>query len=309
MKIRIGTRGSKLALWQAYFVEDKLIAAGVKTEIVKIETKGDKILDVSISKIGSKGVFTEEIEEQLANGAIDIAVHSAKDMQSSLPDGFELISFSERELANDVLISDNKTASLNNKDLVIGTSSNRRIATLKHFYPHIKTVPVRGNLQTRIMRMEEGACDALLLAYAGVHRMGYDDKIVQKLNLTEFTPAVGQGSVAIEVHKGLSKAKKDLVRKALNHEPTEVCLLAERSFLKTMDGGCSIPVFGLAQIKDDSLQMTGGITSLDGKEMIRKVFIGKLKDAKSIGKKLAEEVLSSGGDRILKSIKTELSNQ
>jgi len=309
MKIRIGTRGSKLALWQAYFVEDKLVAAGVKTEIVTIETKGDKILDVSISKIGSKGVFTEEIEEQLADGAIDIAVHSAKDMQSVLPEGFELISFSERELANDVLISDNKEASLNNKNLVVGTSSNRRIATLKHFYPHIKTVPVRGNLQTRIKRMEEGVCDALLLAYAGVHRMGYDSRIAQKLNLTEFTPAVGQGSVAIEVHKGLSKAKKDLVRKALNHEPTEVCLLAERSFLKTMDGGCSIPVFGLAQIKGESLQMTGGIMSLDGKEMIRKVFIGKLKDAKSLGRKLAEEVLSSGGDRILKSIKAELSNE
>lgn len=309
MKIRIGTRGSKLALWQAYFVEDKLVTAGVETEIVTIETKGDKILDVSISKIGSKGVFTEEIEEQLADGTIDIAVHSAKDMQSTLPDGFELISFSERELANDVLISDNKKASLNDKNLVVGTSSNRRIATLKHFYPHIKTVPVRGNLQTRIKRMEEGACDALLLAYAGVHRMGYEDKIVQKLSLTEFTPAVGQGSVAIEVHKNLSKAKKELVQKALNHKPTEVCLLAERAFLKKMDGGCSIPVFGLAQIKGENLQITGGIMSLDGKEIVRKVFIGKLKDAKSLGRKLAEEVLSSGGDRILKSIRTELSNE
>ncbi|MGW8121584.1 hydroxymethylbilane synthase [Roseivirga echinicomitans] len=307
MKIRIGTRGSKLAMWQAHFVEAKLIAAGAETEIFPIETKGDRILDVSISKIGSKGVFTEEIEEQLADGTIDIAVHSAKDMQSVLPEGFELISFSEREVPNDVLISNNKKISLNDKNLVVGTSSNRRIATLKQYYPHIKTVPVRGNLQTRIKRMEDGACDALLLAYAGVHRMGYLDKVVQKLSLTEFTPAVGQGSVTVEVHKQLSKEKRDLVRNALNHKPTEICLNAERAFLKTMDGGCSIPVFGLAQIKDESLQMTGGIMSLDGKEMIRKVFIGKLKDAKSLGKKLAEEVLSSGGDRILKAIKTELS--
>ena len=297
-----------MALWQAHFVRDKLIEAGAETEIVTIETKGDKILDVSISKIGSKGVFTEEIEEQLANGSIDIAVHSAKDMQSSLPEGFELISFSERELANDVLVSNKKKVSLNDKDLVIGTSSTRRIATLKHFYPHIKTVPIRGNLQTRMSKMEGGACDAMLLAYAGVHRMGYQDKIAQKLSLTEFTPAVGQGSVAIEVHSNIDQAKKALVRKALNHPTTETCLLAERAFLKAMDGGCSIPVFGLAQIKDESLQITGGIVSLDGKEMIRKVFIGKLEDAESLGQKLAEEVLSSGGDRILKEIKTELSN-
>lgn len=308
MKIRIGTRGSQLALWQAYFVEEKLKAAGAETEIITIETKGDKILDVSIAKIGSKGVFTEEIEEQLANGSIDIAVHSAKDMQSSLPADFELISFSERELANDVLVSTNPNISLNDKDLVVGTSSTRRIATLKHFYPHIKTVPVRGNLQTRIRKMEEGDCQALLLAYAGVHRMGYEPMIAEYLSFDEFTPAVGQGSVAIEVHTTLSSEKKHLVRQALNHPPTETCLLAERAFLKTMDGGCSIPVFGMATLKDQEITLTGGIMSLDGQKIIKKMAKDHEHSAEALGKKLAEEVLSSGGKEILASIKSELSN-
>jgi hydroxymethylbilane synthase len=308
MKIKIGTRGSKLALWQAHYVEEKLKAAGAETEIITIETKGDRILDVSIAKIGSKGVFTEEIEEQLAAGTIDIAVHSAKDMQSSLPNSFELISFSERELANDVLVSINPKASLTDKDLVVGTSSTRRIATLKHFYPHIKTVPIRGNLQTRIRKMEEGDCDALLLAYAGVHRMGYQNMIASQLSFDQFIPAVGQGSVAIEVHASISNEKKVLVRKALNHILTENCLLAERAFLKTMDGGCSIPVFGMATLKGEEISITGGIISLDGQKMIKKTVTGAIASAITIGEKLAQEVLTSGGKEILQSIKKELSN-
>lgn len=150
-KIKIGTRGSKLALWQAHFIQDLLLSANIASEIITIETTGDKILDVSISKIGSKGVFTEEIEAQLKEGTIDIAVHSAKDMPSSLPDGFELIAFTERELVNDVLVSERKHVTLDN-NIIIGTSSTRRVAMLQHYYPHIKTVPVRGNLQTRIKK-------------------------------------------------------------------------------------------------------------------------------------------------------------
>ena len=171
MNIRIGTRGSKLALWQAEYVKDKIVKAGHTAEIKIIQTKGDKILDVAISKIGSKGVFTEEIEAQLAVGNIDIAVHSAKDMQSELPNGFELIAFTEREKVNDVLVSHKAEIDINNKEkpIIIGTSSTRRIATLKHFYPHIKTDDIRGNIQPRIRKMEEGLCDAILLAYAGVH--------------------------------------------------------------------------------------------------------------------------------------------
>lgn len=309
MKIRIGTRGSQLALWQAHHVQDKLEAAGIPTEIVTIETKGDKILDVSIAKIGSKGVFTEEIEEQLAKGEIDIAVHSAKDMQSSLPSGFELIAFMEREEVNDVIVSHKDEISLNAEELVLGTSSTRRIATLRHLYPHVKTVPVRGNLQTRIRKMEEGACDALLLAYAGVHRMGYNEKIKSKLSLEEFIPAVGQGSVAIEVHESLDPAKKLKVSGILNHVETSDCLKAERAYLKTMDGGCSIPVFGLATLTDDGIYIKGGIISLDGKQRILKEKSGPVEEAEHLGIQLANEVLSSGGKEILEEIKTKLNDE
>jgi hydroxymethylbilane synthase len=199
MKIKIGTRSSKLALWQAYYIQDLLKAAEVDSELVLIETKGDQILDRSLAKIGSKGVFTQELEDQLRAGTIDIAVHSAKDLQSSLPDDLSIIAFTERERVNDVLVSHDKSLSLTGgREFVVGTSSTRRVAMLKHFCPHITTVDMRGNLQTRLRKLEEGQCDALLLAYAGVHRMEYDDLIAEYLPTHDFTPAVGQGSVAIE---------------------------------------------------------------------------------------------------------------
>jgi len=307
MSIRIGTRGSALALWQAHHVEKKLQAAGYATEIVTIETKGDKILDVSIAKIGSKGVFTEEIETQLEKGQIDIAVHSAKDMQSTLPDGFRLIAFMAREKPNDVIISHKAGIRLgNDTPFVLGTSSTRRVATLKHLHPHIETTPVRGNLQTRIRKMKEGACDALLLAYAGVHRMGYEDMICEELSTQEFIPAVGQGSVAIEVHSSLSQEKSEGIRAILNHEATESCLLAERSFLKEVDGGCSIPVFALAKLHENTITIEGGIISLDGSEKRVRKFSGESNTAVDLGRQLAEEVLSSGGERILKEIKNNI---
>ena len=298
MKVRIGTRGSKLALWQAYHVEKKLQSVGFETEIVTIETKGDKILDASIAKIGSKGVFTEEIEEQLADGRIDIAVHSAKDMQSNLPDGFELIAFMERETPNDVIVSDDKSISLDSKEILLGTSSTRRIATLKAKYPHIKTVPIRGNLQTRIKKMRDGACDALLLAYAGVHRMEEDDLIVEHLSLKEFTPAIGQGSVAIEVHSSIDQLKKQEIQNVLNDPKTAICLKAERSFLRTMDGGCSIPVFGHASLKGDQIEMEAGIISLDGSREVRCKKNGYMDNPLKLGFELASEVLTSGGKEI-----------
>jgi hydroxymethylbilane synthase len=306
--IRIGTRGSKLALWQAYYVADLLKARGQETEIVVVETKGDKILDVSIAKIGSKGVFTEELEERLASGEIDIAVHSAKDMQSRLPDGFELIAFTKREKVNDIILSHktNIDHTDTTRPLVLGTSSTRRIATLKHFYPHIQTVEVRGNLQTRISKMESGICDALLLAFAGAHRMGYGDLIRKELSLEEFIPAVGQGSIAIESASGLESEIKDLIVEACHHVESGYRLIAERSYLRVLEGGCSIPVFALADIKNEQLHLKGGIVSLDGAEMIVHEVDGRLKDAEKLGKKLAALVLNSGGERILKNIKSAL---
>ncbi|MEP2023353.1 MAG: hydroxymethylbilane synthase [Reichenbachiella sp.] len=307
MKIKIGTRGSKLALWQAYHVQNLLKQQSVDSEIVTIETKGDKILDVTIAKIGSKGVFTEEIEEQLRDGRIDIAVHSAKDMQSTLPDGFEIIAFGEREKSHDVLVSHN-SIDLAQKNLVLGTSSTRRLAFLQKYYPGVKTVPVRGNLQTRIQKMKEGACDALWLAYAGAHRMEFDDMIVHEFDPEKFIPAVGQGSIAIEVFHSLDEEKKTKVRNAVNHEISEKCLLAERSFLKKMNGGCSIPVFGLANIENDVLTLKGGIISLDGQTIIEKTCCSTTNAALKVGETLGEYVLENGGQKILEDIRKHQSD-
>lgn len=227
-------------------------------------------------------------------------------MQSELPESFELIAFTEREKVNDVLVSENPNINLENENLVIGTSSTRRVAMLKHLYPHIKTVPVRGNLQTRIGKMKDGACDALMLAYAGMLRMGYSDLIRHELPINQFTPAVGQGSVAIECCTNLDNDKKMAIKSALNHGPTEYRLLCERAFLRKLQGGCSIPVFGLATLKNDEITFEGGIVSLDGQSIIRKSRSGNKDNAELLGHDLAVEVLEAGGDKILKEIRTEL---
>jgi hydroxymethylbilane synthase len=227
-------------------------------------------------------------------------------MQSHLPEGFELIAFSEREQVNDVVVSHKKDFQFANQPMVIGTSSTRRIATLKHFYPEIETVDIRGNLQTRIKKMEEGLCDAILLAYAGVHRMGYHDKIAHTLSTEEFIPAVGQGSVAIEVHESLNQEKKDIIRFAINHKATENCLKAERAYLRYLEGGCSIPVYGLARISGTNIEMEAGIISLDGLERIALKLTDSIANAEQLGTLMAKQVLASGGDKILKEIKEQL---
>ncbi len=306
--VKIGTRGSKLALWQAHHVADLLQNAGLETQIVEIDTKGDQILDVSISKIGSKGVFTQELEDQLTDGSIDIAVHSAKDMQSKLPEGFEIIAFTTREKENDVVVSHDKTLSVkdSSRKIVLGTSSTRRVATLKHFYPHIKTVEVRGNLQTRIRKMEESGIDGLLLAYAGAHRMGYDEMIVEELDLNEFTPAVGQGSIAIETASGLDTELKLAIAAACNDYSTGQKLKAERAYLRVLEGGCSIPVFALANLDGDTLHLKGGIVSLDGKKRISFQVNGFRSEPERIGEELAALVLAAGGKEILAEIKNQI---
>lgn len=306
-KVKIGTRGSRLALWQAYHVEDLLRQAEIESEIIIIDTKGDQVLDVSISKIGSKGVFTQELEDQLLDGRIDIAVHSAKDMQSSLPAAFEIIAFTAREKENDVLLSPKKGIDIHNPEqsFILGTSSTRRVATLKHFYPHVKTVDIRGNLQTRIRKMEEGLCDALLLAYAGVHRMGYDSMIVEELDLMEFTPAVGQGSVAIEAAKTLEPALREQIMQACNHPETACRLKAEREYLRVLEGGCSIPVFALASLENEVLTLRGGIVSLDGKNRISFEVEGLSNQAEALGGQLADLVFAAGGKEILEQIKNQ----
>lgn len=302
--IRIGTRGSKLALWQAEHVASLIKPSGYQTEIVPIETRGDKIQDVTISKIGSKGVFTEEIEAKLLDNSIDIAVHSAKDLSSEIPDELELVAFTERELANDVLVSTKKNINLSVDKLKVGTSATRRIAFLKHFYPNIEAVTIRGNLQTRFTKLLAGEYDALILAYAGVHRMGYDHLIVEKIETSYFVPAVGQGSIAIECHKKLSFQKKEILARWVNHLETEVCIRAERAFLKTLQGGCSIPAFGYAHYDGPLITLKGGIISLDGKRIVKAKHFGAADDVKELGESVAAEVLKNGGLEILEEIRS-----
>lgn len=292
-----------MAVWQADYVAKLLETDGFTIEKVLIETKGDKIQDVSIAKIGSKGVFTEELELMLSNGEIDIAVHSAKDLQSSLPDGFGIIAFSERTFVEDVIISE-KEIDLSNPSLVLGTSSTRRIAAFKHFYPHIQTVDMRGNLQTRISKLQSGICDGLVLAHAGVLRMNYDHMIKIHLPIADFIPPVGQGCIAIEAHKGISDSKKSHIFQKVNNTQAEKQLRAERAFLKRLEGGCSIPVFAYATLQEEEIHIKGGILSLDGQQRIVKEEAGT--EPEQVGLALAEEVLNNGGDRILSEIKNQL---
>lgn len=309
MHIRIGTRSSRLAIWQAEFIQTLLAAGGLTSELVRIETKGDLVLDRSLAKIGSKGVFTQELEDQLRSGSIDVAVHSAKDLQSSLPPDLSIVAFTERERVNDVLVSRDTSLSLTSgKPFVVGTSSTRRVAMLRHFCPHIQVVDMRGNLQTRLRKLDEGHCDALLLAYAGVHRMQYDALIAEYLPINDFTPAVGQGSVAIEVADTLPLDKLNAVRQLTNHEPTEAALKAERSFLRRLEGGCSIPVFALATHDSEQLSLTGGLIDLSGQQLLRETFSGPITQAEAIGHDLAEHILAQGGDEILQSIRHQLSS-
>lgn len=310
--ITIGSRKSKLAMWQTESVVATLKSVGLESCIISMETTGDKILDTSIAGIGSKGVFTVELEEQLISGNIDIAVHSAKDMQSILPAGFELIAFTKREQAHDVLLSRN-SIDLENKQtpLVIGTSSVRRRAFLRHYYPHVELVEMRGNLQTRIGKMDTGICDALMLAYAGVVRMGYDNLIVKEFDPLHFTPPVGQGCITIEAAIGLDSVKRKSIREAVNHKESEICLTAERAFLQKLEGGCSIPAFGHASLKRENLTLCAGLSSLDGTKILRKTesvpftMETELSEAVALGEHVGSYILENGGEELLRKIKQQ----
>ncbi len=292
-------------MWQTETVAGYLNEAGLQTQISSMDTIGDKILDTSIAKIGSKGVFTVELEEQLAGGITDIAVHSAKDMQSQLPEGFALIAFTEREKVNDVLLSTDSSIDIadSTRPLVVGTSSVRRKAFLRHYYPHVTIVEMRGNLQTRIEKMKRGDCDALLLAYAGVKRMGYADMITMEFDEQQFVPPVGQGCIAIESATSLAPEKIREIRACLNNPVSEACLLAERAFLKKLEGGCSIPAFGYAILAGDEITLTAGLASLDGSKILRTMEKGSAQDPEVLGKMVGEYILNNGGREMLVDIR------
>jgi len=302
--IRLATRASRLALWQTEHVASLLHAAGFTTEIVPMQTTGDAVQDRSLAKIGAKGVFTQELEESLLRGDTHLAVHSAKDVQSSIPRELELLAFLEREQVNDVVLSFNEHFSLDKPGIVLGTSSTRRKAQLRRFYPHAETAEARGNLQTRLRKLEEGQFDALVLAYAGVHRMGYEHLVRHTLPVHQFVPATGQGSIAIECAADLDEALKARLKAALDHPATHTCLLAERAFLHTMEGGCSIPSFALATLAGGRLRLHGGLISLSGEEYVEEIqTVETAAEARALGVSVADSVLARGGREILASIR------
>ena len=303
--IRLATRASRLALWQTEHVANLLHAAGFATEIVPMQTTGDAVQDRSLAKIGSKGVFTEELEVSLRRGETHLAVHSAKDVQSSIPHDLELLAFLEREQVNDVILSYDEHFSLTKPGIVLGTSSTRRKAQLRRFYPNASTAEARGNLQTRLRKLEEGQFDGLVLAYAGVYRMGYEHLVRYTLPAKQFVPATGQGSIAIECSATLNVDLKARLKSALDHAPTHTCLLAERAFLHTMEGGCSIPSFALATLDEQGeLSLHGGLISLSGEEYVEEIQTAETpNEAHALGVAVAEAVLGRGGREILASIR------
>lgn len=305
--IRIGTRNSALAMWQARHIASLLEAAGYSIEIIDIVTIGDKILDRSLAKIGAKGVFTEELETMLRNGEIDIAQHSAKDLPSTLAADLPLIAFTKREAAHDVVLSLNPDFRLAaTTGSLVGTSSTRRRAMLAKEYPQHTLVEMRGNLQTRLEKLKSGTCEAMILAYAGVHRMGMESYIVEHLPIDTFTPAVGQGSVAIQSSSQLDPALASAIRQLCNDEPTEACLLAERYLLAQLEGGCSVPVFGHAKQHTGGLYLQAGVLGLKGEVELKASAIGS--DPETLGKAVAQDLIAQGAQTLLQEIRKQLAS-
>lgn len=303
-KLKLGTRGSRLALWQARYVADQLEKAipDLQVDIKTIRTTGDKILDVALSRIGDKGVFTKEIEKELLNGHIDIAVHSMKDMPTELEPGLLIGAVLARENPSDVLIS-HKGYKFSNlpSGAKIGTSSLRRISQLKAHRPDISTVDIRGNIETRIKKMKELNLDGIIIAYAGLKRLGLEDMISEILPYALIMPAVGQGAIAIELRYG-DENTRALINK-INHIPTATAITAERQFLKKLEGGCQIPIGALAQVSENQLVMEGLVASLDGRIVYRASSTGVISEAGLIGQELAQQLLQEGADRLLAEIR------
>lgn len=299
MKIRIATRGSKLALWQTHHVRDVLVSRGQDVDLVTLKTTGDLQTDRPLHQLGAQGLFTKALDDAMLQEEADIAVHSAKDIPTNLPEGIELYAILEREDPRDVLLAINEDVDMDNftRDFVVGTSSLRRQALLAHYSPHFHPKDVRGNLDTRIAKLEAGEYDALLLAYAGVKRMGYTHLIRRKLNVSTFTPAVGQGAIAITGRSGF--AGREAVRSYFNHPETEAAVLSERAFLRLMEGGCHSAIFGLGTVVADNLVLQGGIASKDGKVILREQVEGPASEAERLGESLAKIIINSGGHQIL----------
>jgi len=300
MILRIGTRGSQLALRQSEWVKEQMEAEhpGLRVDLVRIKTTGDKILDAPLSQVGGKGLFVKEIEDALLEEKVDLAVHSMKDVPAELPVGLFLAAFPQREDPADALISA-KGQSLDQlpRQARIGTSSLRRGAQLLHIRPDLRLVPLRGNVDTRLRKLESGDLDAIILAAAGLKRLGLFGRITQIIPSHQILPAVGQGALGLEARR--DDAQTLTLLQFLNHESTEVAVSAERAFLKELEGGCQVPIAGFASLNGTNLHLRGMVASLDGTTVIADEVTGEKGQSEAIGMRLARRLLDAGADEIL----------
>lgn len=303
-KLIIGSRGSDLALWQAHYVKKELKKKhkNLSVEIKIINTKGDKILDVALSKIGDKGLFTKELEVKLLNDEIDIAVHSLKDLQTEIPKGLKLTCITERHPVEDVLIAKKKKMTIAKlpEGATVATGSLRRRSQLKHLRPDINVVELRGNVPTRIEKFQKSKWDAIILARAGVERLKLKKHISSIIDKEIMLPAVGQGALGIEI-KSTNKFAEEMV-KVLHHENTYAAAVAERSMLKKLEGGCQVPIGALAEVRKNGLYLTGLVASLEGDITLKKTLRGSKKNAEKLGKQLASDLIKAGAKKILKDV-------
>lgn len=304
--IRIGSRKSQLALVQTYWVKDQLQKAFPDRafEVHTMSTQGDKILDVALAKIGDKGLFTKELEVGMINGDIDFAVHSLKDLPTRLPEGLMLGCVTERENPADALVvheqyKDKQLETLP-EGAVVGTSSLRRLAQLRHHFPHLSFKDVRGNLNTRLAKLDAGEYDALILAVAGLERLGMSDRIHQAIPAEISLHAVGQGALGIECRADDAEILELL--KALQHQPTADRCYAERAFLRELEGGCQVPIGVNTVLDGDSLTLTGIVASLDGQKLVKDSVTGPAAEAERLGTELAQLLRQQGAQDILDEI-------
>lgn len=299
-KLIIASRESALAMWQAHHIQARLQALypDASVEILGMTTTGDQILDSPLARIGGKGLFVKELEQALADGRADLAVHSMKDVPMNLPEGFALAATGEREDPRDAFVSVRYQRLVDlPQGSVVGTSSLRRQSQLQARFPHLKIESLRGNLQTRLRKLDEGQYAAIILAAAGLKRLGLEDRITQLISPENSIPAVGQGALGIEI-----RADRDDMRallQPLNHTDTAACVEAERAMSRALAGSCTVPLGAYAHIDNGALRMTGFVASVDGSEMVRDSVEGPPKDADALGRALAEKLIAHGADRIL----------
>ena len=299
-RLVIASRESALAMWQAEFIRDQLRALYPQTQvsILGMTTQGDQILDVTLSKIGGKGLFVKELETALENGSADIAVHSLKDVPMHLPEGFMLACIGEREDARDALVSNRYSdlAALPTGS-VVGTSSLRRESQLRARFPHLKIEPLRGNVQTRLRKLDEGKYAAIILAAAGLKRLGLGARIRALISSEDSLPAVGQGALGIECRADRADLKALLA--PLHHADTAACVLAERTLSRALAGSCQVPLGGFAEVTGSALRLRGFVASPDGKRLVRAEKRGSAQDPEALGDAVAQELLAQGAAEIL----------